>query len=48
MEAPPVDYFAVARDFLGAIHILCGGYVTLEGIFTLARMIQRGITQAGQ
>ena len=38
---------ALAHDLLGAIHYFALGYVGLEAVFMVARLVNRAISQAG-
>lgn len=36
----------VARDLIGVVHVLAGGYVVVEAVLMVARAITAGIKQA--
>lgn len=36
----------VARDLLGVIHVLAGGYVAAEAVLLISRLVTRAINQA--
>lgn len=38
----------VARDLVGVVHVLAGGYVTVEVVLMIARFVTRAISEAGR